>query len=39
VWLHRWTGKELSYTPELEEEIEKRFQDDTRTLMYNFTLK
>jgi hypothetical protein len=27
------------YTPELEEEIEKRFQDDYRTLMYNFTLK
>jgi hypothetical protein len=27
------------YTPELEKEIEKRFQDDYRTLMYNFTLK
>jgi hypothetical protein len=27
------------YTPELEEEIEKRFRDDYRTSMYNFTLK
>jgi hypothetical protein len=27
------------YTPELEEEIEKRFQGDYRTSMYNLTLK
>jgi hypothetical protein len=27
------------YTPALEDEIEKRFQDDYRTSMYNFTLK